>query len=110
MDHHTSKFTQGLNMPVLSVIAIVGVLVVWVTVVGTQAYYDAGVRLEEQKKIIQPNYLAENEKTAKLLADQHANVTTDVMTAAKAAVIARYGKAKSETPKEDAGHATPGHH
>jgi len=107
MEHHTSKFTQGLNMPVLSIIAIVGTLVVWVTVVATQAYYETGVRLEEQKKLVQPDYLAENRQVAALLAEQHQHLAG--IEDAKAAVVAQYGgTARPQTPAQPR-HTPPGH-
>lgn len=107
-DHHTSKFTQGLNMPVLAIIAVVGTLVVWVTVVGVQAYYEVGVRAEEQTKLIQVDYLTTNKAAADLRAEQLANVAEDVIEPAKQAVINHYGGEKKPRPEKPA-HSDPGH-
>jgi hypothetical protein len=51
-----STFSQGLDMPMLAVTGIVGAVLVYVSVVGTQAYYDAGVQAEEQTKLIDVRY------------------------------------------------------
>lgn len=72
MAHDPHKFTQGLNTPVLALIAAVGAITVVVVVVGVQAYYEAALRAEEQVKRIQPEY----QPLAELRERQRSNLTT----------------------------------
>ena len=96
-----SSSSSGMNVPALSLIAVIGAILTYVTVVGVQAYYDAAVHEEEQAKLIAPEYepLRELEEQVK------ANLTNDVgwvdkdagivhvsIDQGKAAVIEQFGQ------------------
>ena len=100
MNQPRSGFSQGVNMPALVLIVIVGALATYVTVVGLQAYYEADLLSVQQTKLIQPQY----QPLIDLKAAQMSNLTTVGWTDQKAdlahvpielgmaKVIEKYGK------------------
>ncbi len=72
MSGKSGTFSQGINVAALVLIVVVGSIATYVTVVGVQAYYEAGVQREQQTKLIQPLY----QPLIDLKEQQMSNLTT----------------------------------